>query len=58
MVVSISLFFFYFVLQTDMIPESFFGLLGLFDDLLLLVFIVFYIANVYRHFVGRVDLPP
>ncbi|KAF6197486.1 hypothetical protein GE061_020152 [Apolygus lucorum] len=56
MVMSLSLSLVYLVLQTDMIPERFFGLLGLLDDLLFFVFAIFYIANVYRHFVGRQEV--
>uniref|UniRef100_A0A0A9Z2E1 E3 ubiquitin-protein ligase RNF170 n=1 Tax=Lygus hesperus TaxID=30085 RepID=A0A0A9Z2E1_LYGHE len=56
MVMSLSLSVLYLVLQTDMIPERFFGILGLLDDLLFFIFAIFYIANVYRHFVGRQEV--
>ena len=47
---------FYFIIPIDILPESALGILGLLDDLLLLVMAVVYVTIVYQAFVtGRID---
>ena len=47
---------FYFIIPIDILPESALGILGLLDDLLLLVMAVVYVTIVYRAYVtGRID---
>ena len=45
-----------FIIPIDILPESALGILGLLDDLLLLVMAVVYVTIVYRAYVtGRID---
>ena len=47
---------FYFIIPIDILPESALGILGLLDDLLLLMMAVVYVTIVYRAYVtGRID---
>lgn len=49
----IFLSFVYFISPLDVIPEALFGLFGLLDDILVVLFLVIYICTLYRQIIAN-----
>lgn len=47
----------YLISPIDLLPEGLFGIFGLVDDLILLVYMLVYATGVYRTFVANIDIP-
>ncbi|XP_037088113.1 E3 ubiquitin-protein ligase RNF170-like [Pollicipes pollicipes] len=45
----------YLLSPLDIVPEAFFGMLGLFDDIFIAVLVVLYVTMIYRHYVAERD---